>query len=101
MTRTWARFLSARAIENVTKDLKALVVTELPYQVNKATLFKRIAELVENKVISDIDIGSDRTRDESDRDGMRMVIGLKRGAHSLRSCLISFTSTLSCRKASP
>ena len=68
------------AIENVTKDLKALVVTELPYQVNKATLFKRIAELVENKVISDIDIGSDRTRDESDRDGMRMVIGLKRGA---------------------
>ncbi len=68
------------AIENVTKDLKALVVTELPYQVNKATLFKRIAELVENKVISDIDIGADRTRDESDRDGMRIVIGLKRGA---------------------
>ena len=68
------------AIENVTKDLKALIVTELPYQVNKSTLFKRIAELVENKIISDIDISSDRTRDESDRDGMRMVIGLKRGA---------------------
>jgi DNA gyrase subunit A len=68
------------AIENVTKDLKALVVTELPYQVNKATFYKRIAELVDNKVITDIDIGSDRTRDESDRDGMRMVIGLKRGA---------------------
>ena len=68
------------AIENVTKDLKALVVTELPYQVNKSTLFKRIAELVENKIISDIDIGADRTRDESDRDGMRFVIGLKRGA---------------------
>ena len=68
------------AIENVTKDLKALVVTELPYQVNKSTLFKRIAELVQNKVISDIDIGADRTRDESDRDGMRFVIGLKRGA---------------------
>ncbi len=68
------------ATENVTKDLKALVVTELPYQVNKSTLFKRIAELVENKVISDIDIGQDRTRDESDRDGMRFVIGLKRGA---------------------
>ena len=68
------------AIENVTKDLKALVVTELPYQVNKSTLFKRIAELVENKIISDIDIGQDRTRDESDRDGMRFVIGLKRGA---------------------
>jgi len=35
----------------VTKDLKALIVTELPYQVNKSTLFKRIAELVENKII--------------------------------------------------
>jgi DNA gyrase subunit A len=68
------------ATENVTKELKALVVTELPYQVNKSTLFKRIADLVENKVISDIDIGQDRTRDESDRDGMRFVIGLKRGA---------------------
>ncbi len=68
------------ATESVTKELKALVVTELPYQVNKATLFKRIAELVENKVISDIDIGPERTRDESDRDGMRFVIGLKRGA---------------------
>jgi len=68
------------ATENVTKELKALVVTELPYQVNKSTLFKRIAELVQNKVISDIDIGADRTRDESDRDGMRFVIGLRRGA---------------------
>jgi len=68
------------ATENTTKDLKSLVVTELPYQVNKATLFKRIADLVESKVISDIDISSERTRDESDRDGMRMVIGLKRGA---------------------
>jgi len=68
------------AIESATKELKALVVTELPYQVNKSTLFKRIAELVENKIITDIDIGADRTRDESDRDGMRMVIGLKRGA---------------------
>jgi len=48
--------------------------------VNKSALFKRIAELVQNKVISDIDIGADRTRDESDRDGMRFVIGLKRGA---------------------
>jgi len=68
------------AVETVTKELKALVVTELPYQVNKASLFKRIAELVENKIITDIDISTERTRDESDRDGMRMVIGLKRGA---------------------
>jgi DNA gyrase subunit A len=68
------------ATENATKDLKALVVTEIPYQVNKATLFKRIADLVDNKIITDIDISPDRTRDESDRDGMRFVIGLKRGA---------------------
>jgi DNA gyrase subunit A len=51
------------AIESATKELKALVVTELPYQVNKSTLFKRIAELVENKIITEIDIGADRTRD--------------------------------------
>src|SRR6185312_4965057 len=66
------------AIENSSKDKQALIVTELPYQVNKANLFKRIAELVNNKIISDID--AENTRDESDRDGMRMVIGLKRGA---------------------
>ncbi|MGD1063898.1 MAG: DNA gyrase subunit A [Terracidiphilus sp.] len=68
------------AIENVTKDRQALIVTELPYQVNKSLLFKRISELVENKIISDIDTNTEWTRDESDRDGMRMVIGLKRGA---------------------
>src|SRR6202046_4175789 len=55
------------ATENVTKARQALIVTELPYQVNKATLFKRISELVENKIISDIDISTEWTRDESDR----------------------------------
>jgi DNA gyrase subunit A len=68
------------AIENMSKEKQALIVTELPYQVNKATLFKRIAELVDNKTITEIDSSSEWTRDESDRDGMRMVIGLKRGA---------------------
>jgi DNA gyrase subunit A len=68
------------AIENVTKERQALIVTELPYQVNKSVLFKRISELVQNKIISDIDTSTEWTRDESDRDGMRMVIGLKRGA---------------------
>jgi DNA gyrase subunit A len=68
------------ATENVTKDRQALIVTELPYQVNKALVFKRIAELVDNKVITDIEPSGEWTRDESDRDGMRMVIGLKRGA---------------------
>ena len=63
------------AIENITKDRQAIVVTEIPYQVNKATLIKRIAALVNDKEIEDI---SD-VRDESDRDGMRILIELKRG----------------------
>src|SRR5271169_468186 len=64
------------AIEHLTKDKDAIIVTEIPYQVNKAKLVERIAELVNNKVIDDI---SD-VRDESDRDGMRIVIELKRSA---------------------
>ena len=63
------------AIENINKDRQAIIVTEIPYQVNKARLIERIAELVNNKNIEDI---SD-IRDESDRDGMRIVIELKRG----------------------
>jgi DNA gyrase subunit A len=54
---------------------QAIVITELPYQVNKARLLERIAELVRNK---DID-GISELRDESDKDGMRVVIELKRG----------------------
>jgi len=54
----------------------AIVVTEIPYQVNKSTLIKKIADLVNDKVIDEI---SD-VRDESDRDGMRIVIELKRNA---------------------
>ena len=54
---------------------QAIIVTELPYQVNKARLLERIVELVRNK---DID-GISELRDESDKDGMRVVIELKRG----------------------
>ncbi len=64
------------ATENLTKEKQALVVTEIPYQVNKARLIERIADLVNDKVIDDIG----DVRDESDRDGMRIVIELKRGA---------------------
>src|SRR5450432_2327860 len=64
------------AIETFNKDRQAIIVTEIPYQVNKARLVERIAQLVNNKDIEDI---SD-IRDESDRDGMRIVIELKRGA---------------------
>ena len=64
------------AIEPITGGRQAIIVTEIPYQVNKSTLIKRIAELVTDKVIDEI---SD-VRDESDRDGMRVVIELKRGS---------------------
>ncbi len=63
-------------IEKFNKDREAIVVTEIPYQVNKARLIERIAALVNDKIIEDI---SD-IRDESDRDGMRIVVELKRGA---------------------
>src|SRR5215469_16849150 len=63
-------------LEQIPGGRQAIVTTEIPYQVNKSNLIKRIAELVNDKVIDDI---SD-VRDESDRDGMRIVIELKRGA---------------------
>jgi DNA gyrase subunit A len=64
------------ATEHMTKERDAIIVTEIPYQVNKRTLIERIADLVNSKTIEEI---SD-IRDESDRDGMRIVIELKRGA---------------------
>jgi len=65
-------------IEDVGKgDRQALIITELPYQVNKARLIERIADLVREKLIDGI--ASDGLRDESDKDGMRVVIELKRG----------------------
>src|SRR6202030_210187 len=64
------------AIETFNKDRQAIIVTEIPYQVNKARLVERIAQLVNDKDIEDI---SD-IRDESDRDGMRIVVELKRGS---------------------
>jgi DNA gyrase subunit A len=79
--RTGRGRLSVRArvtIEQVGKgDRQAIVVTELPFQVNKARLIERIAQLVREKLIDGI--ASDGLRDESDKDGMRVVIELKRG----------------------
>ena len=66
------------AVEEIRKDREAIIVTELPYQVNKAMLIERIAELVRDKKIE----GISDIRDESDRSGMRMVIELKRDASS-------------------
>src|SRR5689334_12136023 len=66
------------AVEEIRKDREAIIVTELPYQVNKAVLTERIAELVRDKRIE----GISDIRDESDRSGMRLVIELKRDASS-------------------
>jgi len=62
-------------IEDYDKGKQAIIVTELPYQVNKARLLERIAELVKEKKIE----GITELRDESDKDGMRVVIEMRRG----------------------
>ncbi|MBT9331701.1 DNA gyrase subunit A [Paracidobacterium acidisoli] len=74
------RFLmrAKAAVENMAQGRQSIIVSEIPYQVNKSKLIERIAELVNDKVIDEI---SD-VRDESDRDGMRIVIELKRGAEA-------------------
>jgi DNA gyrase subunit A len=66
----------ASSIETVRKDREAIVFTSLPYQVNKAALIERIAEMVREKRIE----GIGEMRDESDRQGLRVVIELKRDA---------------------
>lgn len=69
-------YVRARAeFEDMGNDSTRIVVTELPYQVNKARLLEKIAELVKDKKLT----GIRELRDESDKDGMRMVIELKRG----------------------
>ncbi|WP_336486145.1 DNA gyrase subunit A [Methylobacterium nigriterrae] len=63
-------------VEELRKEREALIFTEIPYQVNKATLIEKIAELVKEKRVE----GISDLRDESDRDGMRIVVELKRDA---------------------
>jgi DNA gyrase subunit A len=64
------------SIETIRKDREAIVITEIPYQVNKAAMVERIAELVREKKVE----GIADLRDESDRDGYRVVIELRRDA---------------------
>ena len=63
------------AIERPTKEKQQIVITEIPFQVNKSKVIERIAQLVQEKKIE----GISDVRDESDRDGMRIVVELKRG----------------------
>jgi DNA gyrase subunit A len=76
--------------EEVRTDRMAIVVTELPYQVNKSALLEKIADLVKDKRVE----GIADLRDESDRDGMRMVIEIKREAnpHSVLNNLFKHTA---------
>ncbi|MGL1920100.1 MAG: DNA gyrase subunit A [Hyphomicrobiales bacterium] len=64
------------SVEEIRKDREAIVVTEIPFQVNKTTLIEKIAELVRDKRVE----GISDIRDESDRDGMRIVVEIKRDA---------------------
>lgn len=64
------------SVEELRKEREAIIVTEIPYQVNKTTLLEKIAELVREKKLE----GISDLRDESDRQGMRIVIELKRDA---------------------
>ncbi len=64
-------------VEEIRKDREAIIVSEIPYQVNKSTLIEKIAELVRDKRVE----GISDMRDESDRDGMRIVMELKRDAN--------------------
>ena len=65
-------------IEQIRKDRDAIIVNEIPYQVNKARLLERIAEVVQDKTVE----GISDLRDESDRDGVRVVIELRRDANA-------------------
>ena len=64
------------SVEQIKKDKEAIIVTEIPYQVNKSRLMQRIAEVSKEKIIEDIS----ELRDESDRKGVRIVIELKKGS---------------------
>ncbi|CCQ96923.1 DNA gyrase (subunit A) [[Clostridium] ultunense Esp] len=71
------RIRAVAEIEEYTKGRDKIIITEIPYQVNKARLIEKIAELVRDKKLE----GISDLRDESDRDGMRIVIELKRDAN--------------------
>jgi DNA gyrase subunit A len=66
------------AIETAKNDRQSIIISEIPYQVNKASLIEKIAELVRDKKLDDIS----SVNDESDRDGMRIVVDLKRDANA-------------------
>ena len=85
------------AFEEARLDRTAIIVTELPYQVNKATLLEKIADLVKDKKIE----GISDLRDESDRDGMRIYIEIKRDANPHKVLNNLFKHTLAADHVQP
>jgi DNA gyrase subunit A len=83
-------------IESSARSREAIIITEMPYQVNKAAMVERIAELVREKRIE----GIADLRDESDRDGMRVVIELKRDASGRRGAQPALPLHRRCRASS-
>jgi DNA gyrase subunit A len=78
----------AEIVENKTNDFK-IIITEIPYQVNKANLVEKIADLVKNKKIDSIK----NLRDESDKDGVRVVIDLKKDSYPKKVLNILYKNT--------
>ena len=83
-------------IEETNKGRQQIIVTEIPYQVNKARLIEKMADLVKEKRIE----GISEIRDESNRKGMRIVIELKKDANRADYLKQTCTSIHRCRKAS-
>ena len=83
-------------IEETNKGRQQIIVTEIPYQVNKARLIEKMADLVKEKRIE----GISAIRDESNRKGMRIVIELKKDANAQIMLKQTCTSIRSCRTAS-
>ncbi len=82
-------------IEETDRGRSQIIVTEIPYQVNKARLIEKMAELVKDKRVE----GISAIRDESNRNGMRIVIELKRDANPQITLNRLYKATPSCRTA--
>jgi DNA gyrase subunit A len=83
----------AEVVTDESKNKDTIIIHEIPYQLNKARLLERIAELVKEKKIE----GITELRDESDKDGLRVVIELRRGEVG-DVCSITFTHRRSCNQ---
>jgi DNA gyrase subunit A len=87
--RGLCKIRSRYSIEEYKKEQEAIIITEIPYQVNKSEMIKKMADLVKSEVV----VGISEIRDESDRNGIRVVIELKKGI-IVKQLLIYFINIL-------